>query len=137
VAVQLTVAGPGSGKTSTLTGRFVHLSRQGVNPRRILAVTITKKAADEMRDRIAGLLELPLASSLDIMTFHAFAFRHLKGNPGIASLPERFRLWDAAEQRHIFAARQMWLRSLIHFSENLAQLAVRPQTLLLTFDEVA
>ena len=107
-AVQLTVAGPGSGKTSTLTGRFVHLIRQGVNPRRILAVTFTKKAADEMRDRIAGLLELPLASSLNIMTFHAFAFRHLKGNPGIARLPERFRLWDAVEQRHIFAARQMW-----------------------------
>jgi DNA helicase-2/ATP-dependent DNA helicase PcrA len=107
-AVQLTLAGPGSGKTSTLTGRFVHLIRQGVNPKRILAVTFTKKAADEMCDRIAGLLELPSASGLNIMTFHAFAFRLLKRNPGIAGLPERFRLWDAAEQRRIFAARRMW-----------------------------
>jgi DNA helicase-2/ATP-dependent DNA helicase PcrA len=71
-------------------------------------VTFTNKAADEMRDRIARLLELPSASGLNIMTFHAFAFRLLKGNPGIAGLPERFRLWDAAEQRRIFSARRMW-----------------------------
>jgi DNA helicase-2/ATP-dependent DNA helicase PcrA len=48
-SIQLTLAGPGSGKTSTLTGRFVHLIRQGVDPARVLAVTFTKKSADEMR----------------------------------------------------------------------------------------
>ena len=76
--VQLTLAGPGSGKTSTLTGRFVHLIRQGTDPTRILAVTFTKKAADEMRGRIARILELPSATGLNIMTFHAFAFRLLR-----------------------------------------------------------
>ena len=81
-SIQLTLAGPGSGKTSTLTGRFVHLIRQGVDPARILAVTFTKKAADEMRRRIATLLELPSLSGLHVMTFHAFAFRLLKKNPG-------------------------------------------------------
>src|SRR4249920_3038767 len=99
--VQLTLAGPGSGKTSTLTGRFVHLIRQGVDPARILAVTFTKKAADEMRHRIARLLELPSPSSLHVMTFHAFAFRLLKKTPGVAGLSNRFRLFDAPEQRHI------------------------------------
>jgi superfamily I DNA/RNA helicase len=93
-AIQLTLAGPGSGKTSTLTGRFVHLIRQGVDPARILAVTFTKKAADEMRHRIARLLELPSPSGLRVMTFHAFAFRLLKKNPGMAGLSEGFRLWD-------------------------------------------
>ena len=106
--VQLTLAGPGSGKTSTLTGRFIHLIRQGVDPGRILAVTFTKKAADEMRQRIARLLELPSPAGLNVMTFHAFAFRLLKRNPGMAGLPERFQLWDAPEQRRVFAARQMW-----------------------------
>jgi superfamily I DNA/RNA helicase len=50
--VQLTLAGPGAGKTTTLAVRFVHLVRQGVDPRRILAVTFTRKAAIEMQDRI-------------------------------------------------------------------------------------
>jgi hypothetical protein len=107
-AIQLILAGPGSGKTSTLTGRFVHLIRQGVDPARILAVTFTKKAADEMRHRIARLLELPSPSSLHVMTFHAFAFRLLKKTPGVAGLSNRFRLFDAPEQRHIFSSRRMW-----------------------------
>jgi DNA helicase II / ATP-dependent DNA helicase PcrA len=106
--VQLTLAGPGSGKTSTLTGRFVHLIRQGTDPTRILAVTFTKKAADEMRGRIARILELPSATGLNIMTFHAFAFRLLRRNPGAAGLPERFQLWDTPEQRQVFTSRQMW-----------------------------
>jgi DNA helicase II / ATP-dependent DNA helicase PcrA len=107
-SIQLTLAGPGSGKTSTLTGRFVHLIRQGVDPARILAVTFTKKAADEMRRRIAMLLELPSPSSLHVMTFHAFAFRLLKKDPGMAGLSEGFQLWDAPEQRHVFSSRRMW-----------------------------
>ena len=56
--VQLTLAGPGAGKTTTLAVRFVHLVRQGVDPRRILAVTFTRKAAIEMQDRIVRLLHL-------------------------------------------------------------------------------
>ena len=107
-SVQLTLAGPGSGKTSTLTGRFVHLIRQGVDPTRILAMTFTKKAADDMRRRIARLLELPSPLNLHVMTFHAFAFRLLKRNPGTAGLPERFQLWGAPEQRRVFTSRQMW-----------------------------
>jgi DNA helicase II / ATP-dependent DNA helicase PcrA len=107
-SVQLTLAGPGSGKTSTLTGRFVHLIRQGVQPTRILAVTFTKKAADEMRRRLARLLELQSPVGLEVMTFHAFAFRLLKRNPGIAGLSERFQLWDTPEQRLVFSSRRMW-----------------------------
>ena len=107
-SVQLTLAGPGAGKTSTLTGRFVHLIRQGIDPTRILAVTFTKKAADEMRGRIARILELPSAAGLNIMTFHAFAFRLLRRSPGAAGLPERFQLWDTPEQRRVFTSRQMW-----------------------------
>ena len=107
-AVQLTLAGPGSGKTSTLTGRFIHLVGKGVDPGRILAMTYTKKAADEMRARLVRLLQLPSAKGLRISTFHAFAFRFLKRDPAAAGLPERFQLWDVPEQRQIFASRRMW-----------------------------
>src|SRR5271165_4166816 len=107
-SIQLTLAGPGSGKTSTLTGRFIHLIRQGVDPARILAVTFTKKAAEEMRRRITRLVELPSPSGLHVTTFHAFGFRLLKKNPGMAGLSERFQLWDAPEQRNVFSSRRMW-----------------------------
>ncbi len=107
-AVQLTLAGPGSGKTSTLTGRFFHLVRQGVDPGRILAVTFTRKAADEMRQRIATLLGLEDAARLEVMTFHAFAYRLLRRNPSLAGLNERFVLWNDAEQRRVFTSRRMF-----------------------------
>jgi DNA helicase-2/ATP-dependent DNA helicase PcrA len=106
--VQLVLAGPGSGKTTTLAGRFVHLVRQGVDRRRILALTFTRKAADEMKSRIATGLDLPSAADLSVATFHGFTFRHLRRNPQLAGLSERFQLWDAPQQRHVFNSRKMW-----------------------------
>jgi DNA helicase II / ATP-dependent DNA helicase PcrA len=106
--VQLILAGPGAGKTTTLAGRFVHLVRQGVDRRRILALTFTKKAADEMKSRIAAALDLPSAADLKVATFHGFAFRELRRNPQLAGLSERFPLWDAPQQRHVFSSRRMW-----------------------------
>ncbi|HEY7244328.1 MAG TPA: ATP-dependent helicase [Xanthobacteraceae bacterium] len=107
-AHQLVLAGPGSGKTTTLTGRFVHLMRQGVDRKRILALTFTKKAADEMKGRIGQALDLASTSDLTVATFHGFAFRQLRRNPQLAGLPEHFQLWDAPQQRHVFNSRKMW-----------------------------
>jgi DNA helicase-2/ATP-dependent DNA helicase PcrA len=74
----LVVAGPGTGKTRTLTRRIVHLvDRQGVSPRHILAVTFTRKAADEMRQRLGALLD-STASLPHIATFHALCWSILK-----------------------------------------------------------
>src|SRR6516164_1885766 len=106
--VQLTLAGPGAGKTTTLAVRFVHLVRQGVDPRRILAVTFTRKAAIEMQDRIVRLLRWDGPKGLAVDTFHAFAFRHLRRQPQRFGLPEQFDLWDVPQQRHVFHARRMW-----------------------------
>jgi hypothetical protein len=50
----------------------------------------------------------PAVVNLQVMTFHAFAFRLLKRNPRAAGLPERFQLWGDPEQRRVFASRQMW-----------------------------
>ena len=106
--IQLVLAGPGTGKTTTLAGRFVHLVRQGVDRRRILALTFTKKAADEMRSRIAIALDLPSAGDMNVATFHGFAFRHLRRNPQLAGLSADFVLWDTPQQRHVFSSRRMW-----------------------------
>src|SRR5215472_16061520 len=106
--VQLTLAGPGAGKTTTLAVRFVHLVRQGVDPRRILAVTFTRKAAIEMQERIVRLLRLGGPKGLAVDTFHAFAFRHLRRQPQRFGLPEKLELWDVPQQRHVFHARRMW-----------------------------
>src|ERR1700722_2320066 len=87
--IQLVLAGPGSGKTTTLAGRFVHLVRQGIDRRRILALTFTRKAADEMKARIVQALDLDSAHDLTVATFHGFAFRHLRSNPQLAGLSEK------------------------------------------------
>src|SRR5712671_6906489 len=107
-SIQLVLAGPGAGKTTTLAGRFVHLVQHGVDRRRILALTFTKKAADEMKSRIAAALDLPSAADLSVATFHGFAFRQLRRSPQLAGLSERFPLWDTQQQRHVFSSRRMW-----------------------------
>jgi uncharacterized protein (TIGR00375 family) len=73
----LIVAGPGTGKTRTLTHRIAYLiNEKGVLPQQILAVTFTNKAAQEMRERLTGLIggknRLPL-----VATFHALCFKIL------------------------------------------------------------
>ena len=54
----LVLAGPGSGKTFTITHRICHLIKErGVNPANILVITFTKSAAGEMKDRFESLME--------------------------------------------------------------------------------
>ncbi len=70
-APALIVAGPGTGKTSTLVGRVQWLVEQGVAPARILALTYSRKAAREMRERIASVLDTDTALPT-VATFHRF-----------------------------------------------------------------
>lgn len=71
----LIVAGAGSGKTKTLTGRLAAILESGVLPKNIIAITFTNKAADEMADRVNKLISSDLPF---IGTFHSLGARILK-----------------------------------------------------------
>ncbi len=89
----LVYAGPGTGKTQTLTARVVHLINQGIEPKRILALTFSNKAAEEMRERIAKFSET-VAAQLQVMTFHAYGLEILRKYWVEAELDPRSGLLD-------------------------------------------
>jgi DNA helicase II / ATP-dependent DNA helicase PcrA len=73
------VAGPGTGKTRTLTVRIAHLIvAHGVAPEAVLAITFTNKAANEMAERLAALLGTAVAARVTVSTFHAFGAQLLR-----------------------------------------------------------
>lgn len=76
----LVIAGAGSGKTRTIVYRLAHLAENGVNPHSILLLTFTKKAAQEMLHRAAGLLGSELMG-VQGGTFHAFSYTLLRQFP--------------------------------------------------------
>ena len=93
----LILAGAGSGKTRVLTLRIAHLVNAcGISPSRILAITFTNKAANEMRGRLYRLL--PEARDLWISTFHAAALRILKQHGEAIALGRNFVVYDTQDQ---------------------------------------
>ncbi len=79
----LVVAGPGTGKTFVIQHRVLHLIRKlGVEPDKILCLTFTEKAAEEMRGRVeAALAEADIAGQPKVETFHAFCAELLREFP--------------------------------------------------------
>ncbi len=97
----LVLAGAGSGKTRVLVHRIAwHIKINQVSPYHILAVTFTNKAANEMRERIEGLLEIS-ARSMWIGTFHGLAHRLLRQHAEQAKLPANFQVMDSDDQLRI------------------------------------
>ncbi|HEY7126167.1 MAG TPA: ATP-dependent helicase [Ktedonobacterales bacterium] len=93
----LVVAGPGSGKTSTLVGRVRYLiDVQGVPPHRILALTFSNKAAREMRERIAGAVS-EQSSQPTVSTFHSFCVELLRSYAAQVGLRPDFALLDTPD----------------------------------------
>jgi DNA helicase II / ATP-dependent DNA helicase PcrA len=74
----LVVAGAGSGKTRTLTAKFAHLVNAGIPPERILAITFTNKAADEMKGRLVRMTGLGRSRFPWVRTYHSACFQILK-----------------------------------------------------------
>ena len=93
----LILAGAGSGKTRTLVHRVIHLLDRGVEPRHILAVTFTNRAASEMRERIAGAVGKSIRA-LTVSTFHSLGARILRPYAERAGLPEKFAIYATGDQ---------------------------------------
>lgn len=94
----LILAGAGSGKTRTLTHRIANLISHGVKPSRILAVTFTNKAANEMKERLAKLLNAPINFMPYMGTFHGICVKILRQECDAAGLPRDFVIYDTDDQ---------------------------------------
>ncbi|MBQ0126610.1 MAG: UvrD-helicase domain-containing protein [Bacteroidales bacterium] len=93
----LIVAGAGSGKTRVLTSRIANLLAQGVPAERILALTFTKKAASEMKERIAMMVGARNARHLVMGTFHAVFVRFLREYAQFLGYSEQFTIYDQGD----------------------------------------
>lgn len=109
----LILAGPGSGKTATITRRIAYLIAKGVSPENILAATFTNKAAEEMRNRVQSLLRRPftpletrrasgttavasgdLSLTGFIGTFHSLCVRILRAHAAKVGYLRTFTIFD-------------------------------------------
>ena len=93
----LIVAGAGSGKTRVLTSRIAYILASGVEASRILALTFTKKAAGEMKSRIADMVGFHTARRLVMGTFHSVFVRFLREYAASLGYPERFTIYDTSD----------------------------------------
>lgn len=92
----LVLAGPGSGKTTALAARFQYLVQHGVTPESILCITFTRKAAQQLRERIVSATGLP-SSRINAGTFHAVARGAIVQMPHLFPALSGRRLIDEAE----------------------------------------
>lgn len=97
----LILAGAGSGKTRALTHRIVYLIEEfGVNPWNILAITFTNKAAEEMRERVDGLVSFG-ADQIWVSTFHSLCVRILRRHIDRLGFDNRFTIYDTDDQKTV------------------------------------
>jgi DNA helicase II / ATP-dependent DNA helicase PcrA len=100
----LIIAGPGTGKTRTLTHRIAYqVTELGRPAGQFLAITFTRRAAQEMRDRLAGLGAGAGQDELTVTTFHGLGLRILREHHELAGLPSQFAVADEAVRLRVAA----------------------------------
>ncbi len=97
---QLIIAGAGSGKTRTLTYRVAYLLENGIDPRNILLLTFTNKAARQMLERVANLLPID-ASGIWGGTFHSVGNRILRRHGSAIGYNSGFTIMDREDQKDL------------------------------------
>ena len=96
----LVIAGAGSGKTRTLTYRVAYLLENGIDPRNVLLLTFTNKAAREMLNRVANLLPMD-ASGIWGGTFHSVGNRMLRRHGSALGYSSGFTIMDREDQKDL------------------------------------
>ncbi len=97
----LVLAGAGSGKTRVLTHRIAYMLANGVRPERIMALTFTNKAADEMKERIACMVSHNIARRLWMGTFHSIFRRILKNEVQKLGYEPNFSIYDTDDSQSL------------------------------------
>ena len=95
----LIIAGAGAGKTRVLTCRIANAIACGAAPSEILALTFTKKAANEMKSRIATLVGENRARWIWMGTFHSIFIRFLRDYADKLGYPQQFTIYDQSDSR--------------------------------------
>jgi superfamily I DNA/RNA helicase len=108
------VAGPGTGKTKTLTARIAYLLQHGTRPEEIVALTFTNKAAREIRERLAALIGAP-PGKVRITTFHGLCYELLQHRNGedLQIIPEPDRLAVVRQIKKDASLKDMTARELL------------------------
>lgn len=117
------IAGAGSGKTRVVTYRIAHLIQNvGIDPRSILAITFTNKAANEMKERVNEIVGIHGSGTL-ICTIHSLCVRLLRQHINVLNYPSNFTIMDEEDQKalikKIYAeleidAKIISIKSMIH-----------------------
>ncbi len=103
----IVLAGPGTGKTRVISCRIAHMIHaRSIDPDKIVAVTFTVKAAEQMRHRVATLIDPTSAERVHIHTFHGLGNRLLRRFSDFAGLPDDLTVIDSSQRRSL-------LRSLV------------------------
>ena len=97
----LVIAGAGTGKTATMVHRVSYLIHEGVDPRRILLLTFTKKAATEMQDRVSRLFKNNVGKLVAGGTFHSYANNTLRQFANLIGIPVNFNILDTPDSEDV------------------------------------
>jgi DNA helicase-2/ATP-dependent DNA helicase PcrA len=97
----LVIAGAGTGKTRTLTYRVARLVELGVDPKAILVLTFTRRAAQEMLRRASGLLHDRSAENVSGGTFHSFANLTLRSYASLIGFNNSFSILDQGDSQDV------------------------------------
>ncbi len=97
----IVLAGPGTGKTRTIIHRIAHMIASGTAPESIVAMTFTVKAATQLRERLAGILDPIAAERVNISTIHGFGNRLIRRFADVLELPPNVELIDAAQSHRL------------------------------------